>query len=354
MHKKMKKTSIFLIIINAVLLTLSALLFALTQSLSEGCAADSAKKAWDTDEMNFSQISIYYSESNSADLMTIISNRQSIKEKLKENSLKPEDGNYRKLFIDCASAIGETTLSGTLGSCNAAVTATYGDYFIFHPEQLMSGSYYSDEDINLDRVILDKQCSWQLFGAIDTAGMSVTIGDNIFYVAGVVDTPEDRYGKAAYGSTPRIYMPYDSISRAGIKAPIVSYELCIPDIVKDFAVTIAKEINTADEANSAVIEQTGRFGTVKLFEGFRKIPENAMITTSFRYPWTENRIRAAEAQARLYAGFMVIFLIIPAFSLVYALYKLTKLAGAGLRAAKEKAEQKYQEKISEEYFKNRK
>lgn len=350
----MKKTSIFLIIINAVLLTLSALLFALTQSLSEGCAADSAKKAWDTDEMNFSQISIYYSESNSADLMTVISNRQSIKEKLKENSLKPEDGNYRKLFIDCASAIGETTLSGTLGSCNAAVTATYGDYFIFHPEQLMSGSYYSDEDINLDRVILDKQCSWQLFGAIDTAGMSVTIGDNIFYVAGVVDTPEDRYGKAAYGSTPRIYMPYDSISRAGIKAPIVSYDMCIPDIVKDFAVTIAREINTADETNSAVIEQTGRFGTVKLFEGFRKIPENAMITTSFRYPWTENRIRAAEAQARLYAGFMIISLVIPALSLVYALYKLTKLAGAGLRAAKEKAEQKYQEKISEEYFKNRK
>ena len=76
-----------------------------------------------------------------------------------------------------------------------------------------------------------------------------------------------------------------------------------------------------------------------------------MIKVKMALPWFENRSRAAELSARLSAEPVPYLLIIPAISLVYALFMLAKLAGMGARAIKGELDERYQKKISEIYYK---
>ena len=195
---RLKKFNIILLIINAVLLSVFGIIYLRISSLSRDYSSDKAKEMWDNDKYKYSQISLYVSPSNGFDMMGIYSMRKSVEEKLKESSvLDAEDNPEGRLWIDCASGDSTLTLAGKMGSCDVAVTGTVGDYFIFHPEDIMYGSYYTSEDINLDRIILDKQCSWQLFGSNGVVGMTVYIGNVPHIVTGVVRRPQGRMEKAA-------------------------------------------------------------------------------------------------------------------------------------------------------------
>ncbi len=349
---RLKKFNIILLIINAVLLSVFGIIYLRISSLSRDYSSDKAKEMWDNDKYKYSQISLYVSPSNGFDMMGIYSMRKSVEEKLKESSvLDAEDNPEGRLWIDCASGDSTLSIAGKMGSCDVAVTGTVGDYFIFHPEDIMYGSYYTSEDINLDRIILDKQCSWQLFGSMDTVGMPLEINNKVFYVAAVVESPDNEVDKTAYGTKPRVYMPYESLKQLNGSFVLTSYEVCLPNIVKDYAYGVMKDINTAPEDSSVLIDQTGRFGLLKLFTGFREIRESVMVTTNISYPWYENRTRSAEIIGKILAGPSIYLLIIPAISLVYGLFMLAKLAGRGGRAVKEHIDARYQKKISEEYYK---
>lgn len=348
---RLKKFNIILAALNAILLIAVGLLTGKTVSLKNEYSSDSAKQAWDGEKYSYSQISLFLPTDNALDVLGVYSLRQSVEEKLKESSVTADKDNPEgRLWIDCAGGDSSLSMTGKLGSCTAEVTGTFGDYFIFHPEKLMSGSYYSQDDINIDRVILDRECSWQLFGSMDTVGMPVNIGNKVFYVAGVVESPDSERDKAAYGNTPRAYMPFESLKALNEGTALTTYEACLPNVVKDYAYTVIKEINPAGE-NGVVVDQSGRFGLIKLIKGRSEISESVMIKTKMALPWYENRLRSAELTARLAAAPVPYLMIIPATSLVYALFMLTKLAGRVARAIKNKAEERYQKKISEIYYK---
>ncbi len=349
---RLKKINICILIINGVLLAAFGILFAVISSLGAKYSSDNAKKSWDGSKYTYSQVSLYLSPSNGLDEPGVYSLRQSIEKKLDESSVLDADDNPSgRIWLDCASGEASLTLSGKMGNCEVTATGTMGDYFIFHPEEIMYGSYYTTDDINYDRVILDKNCSWQLFGSMDTVGMPIETGSKVFYVAAVVDCPDDGRDKTAYGDTPRIYMPSRSLKELCDELTLTSYEACLPNIVRDYASSVITEVNTAPEKYSEVIDQSGRFGLITLFKGFGNIPESVMIDTNLSYPWFENRTRSAEIIAKILAGPAVYLLIIPAISLVYGLFMLSKLAGKGLTTIKQRADNKYQEKISEAYYK---
>ncbi|MCI7766626.1 MAG: ABC transporter permease [Oscillospiraceae bacterium] len=348
---RLKKFNIILAAVNAVLLITAGLFMARTASLKREYTADSAKQAWDGGKYTYSQISLFFPKESSQDILGIYSLRRSVEEKLKEGSLTKDKENISgRLWIDCAGGESTLNLSGTLGSCSASVTGTFGDYFIFHPEKLMSGSYYTSDDINMDRIILDRECSWQLFGSMDTAGMPVNIGNKVFYVAGVVESADSESDRLAYGTAPRAYMPYESLKGFDSGAMLNSYEVCLPNAVKDYAYTMMKELNPAGDSG-IIVDQSGRFDIVRLVKGVSELPGSVMMNNELRLPWYENRIRSAELSARLAAAPIPYLLIIPALSLVYALFMLTKLLGRGIRAIRAKAEDRYQKKISEIYYK---
>ena len=347
---RLTKFNIILAAVNAVLLIAAGAFIGKTVSLKNEYSSDSAKQAWDNDKYTYSQVSVFLPPDNSLDVMGVYSLRKSVEEKLKEGSVTADKDSAGRLWIDCAGGDSSLQLTGTLGSVTAEVTGTYGDYFIFHPEKLMSGSYYTSDDQNIDRIILDRECSWQLFGSMDTVGMPVNIGEKVFYVAGVVESPDSDTDKAAYGTTPRAYMPFESLKAFNDSAVMSYYEACMPNVVKDYAYTVMTEVNPAGE-NGYVIDQTGRYDLIKLIKGRSEIAESVMIKVKMALPWFENRSRAAELSARLAAEPVPYLIVIPAISLVYALFMLAKLAGMGARTIKGKLDERYQKKISEIYYK---
>lgn len=354
--KNTKRFRLILLCVNIVILSVFGVLFGIISSLKGDYSSDNAKREWDSELYTYSQVSVYMTRDCGIDDMRIYSLRKQIQNKLKESSVKEEDTNGR-LWIDCAGGEMSATASTGEKSCDVTLTGTYGDYFLFHPERLLSGSYYTEEDINIDTVVIDKQCSWQLFGAIDTAGMFITIGDRQYRIAAVIDCPDAAAegaatgDKLAYGNKPRIYVHFSVMKSLDEKAVMTYYEVCLPNVVKDYALTLMKELSVAPEEKCTVVDQTGRFELLSLFKKSGSIPENAMVRNELAYPWFENRVRGAEIIAMILSVPTVYLLIVPAFSLVYALFAVTKLFGKAARLVKAKAERSYQNKISKIYYK---
>ena len=96
--------------------------------------------------------------------------------------------------------------AGRAATCSLSPSG--GNFFDFHPLRLLSGSYLSPDDVMDDRVLLDKETAWLLFGAFDVAGMSFSLDGTPVVVAGVYEHEKDAFSKLAYGEDMRIYMSY--------------------------------------------------------------------------------------------------------------------------------------------------
>lgn len=348
--------------VNLVLLMIFGILYWRIKALGAANTADSAKRSWDGGVYSYGQVSLFLAPESGLDLTSAYSLKQAVEGKLKDASVSknptPEEGKPQqtvegRLWIDCGYGEASLTVKGIKGSCDVIAGGTYNDFFIFHPETLISGSYYTPDSINADTVIIDKQCSWQLFGGIDTAGLTVTINGREYRISAVVDCPYEGDALAAYGSKPRIYMPYETLCDIVPGTVMTSYEICIPNVVKDFPLTVMQDINPAPEEKSAIVDQTGRFDITTLFKGFNNISQSVIISSSLSYPWFENRIRTAEISAKIMAGLGVYLLVIPLLSTVYGLFMLTRLIAAGARAVRAKAENAYQKRISEAYYRKK-
>lgn len=107
----------------------------------------------------------------------------------------PEGGSlYQDAWSGTATSVA---VSGPAGKSNVKTYGVGGDFFLFHPYTLLSGSYIAESDFAQDRVVLDENLAWQLFGSSDVAGMEVTIGERNYPVAGVVRLEDDKATKKA-------------------------------------------------------------------------------------------------------------------------------------------------------------
>ena len=224
------------------------------------------------------------------------------------------------------------------------VTVTTGDFFVFHPLELMNGVYYTDSDINLDCMVIDDLTAWQLFGAMDVDGMTVKMGEKIYTISGVVKSPQETSDKLAYGDKPHIYVPYMSVPSG---AALTVYEMCIPEAVDGYAANIAKE----NVQNAVIIDQTDRFDVIKLIQGFKDLDDSVMVRTGFAYPWFENALRAAELKARVLALPMAVLMVVPAITLVYLMFVMAKLIARFVLFIRDRLEDRRQKRLKKAYAK---
>ena len=210
-----------------------------------------------------------------------------------------------------------------------------GDYFLFHPLQLLSGGYVSDEDYMADRVVLDAQTAFNLFGSSDVAGMEVTINGKTFPIAGVVKSEDDFATAAALdagaeassdptgvqsASKAMIYMSYAALN-AMAELPIDCYEIVLPDPVSGFAKKLMTEKFPVGEGE--IVQNTGRFSLSGLISVIGKFGKRVMTTNGVIYPYWENAARMAESYAALLLILGTLFGLMPAVCLTIVLVKLT-------------------------------
>ena len=274
-----------------------------------------AAQRWKGDGLReFSQISFFMPGDQKLTLDQLYAFRNDMAKKLKDASYDVE--RETGLFNDAWSIDGTVKVSNGSRSGEIKVFAVGGSFFDFHPLPLLSGSYIKPDDVMDDRVLLDRETAWLLFGGVDLSGMSFSINGVPFVAAGVYEHEPDGFSRAAYGEGMRIYMSYPAYARLFPDTAGVScYELVLAEPVKGFARTAAEEKFPIKMAE--LQDNTYRFEPGRLFKLLRAGMKRSMHLGTAVYPYWENAARAAEDRAATWLLAALITGTLPAALLLY-------------------------------------
>ena len=282
-----------------------------------------AAARWD-EEGDSAQVSCFFAENVKVDEFVLRSFEKKLDQSLSEvlTQEETEEENGKRLWIDAYSSLGTITViseKGKLEEVNAVGIG--GDFFMFHPLQLLSGRYFSGNELMKDAIILDEDAAWQLFGSNDIAGMSVMIGGVPHYVSGVVKRPEGRFAKSAGLDKTVVYVSYETLSGYGKTDGINTYEVVAPNPVKHFVFNCVKEKIGFKENDMVVVENSSRYLPESLIPVMLDYGTRSMQNTAVRFPYWENIARGWEDVMALVGLFRAVFLGIPIAIVVVFLIK---------------------------------
>lgn len=252
-------------------------------------------------QMPFGQISCFLALDEKVSVEQIYGFRNEVQKRYKEAAM--DINGEQRIYIDAWSTNGKVKVNGRHGGGDVGVTAVGGNFFDFHPLRLISGSYINENDLMKDRVLLDEETAWMLFGGQQLTDLEFTINGRPFVVAGVVERETDRVSRKAYTGGMCIYMSYEAFMRLQedegtdpavfISEPGVScYEAVMAEPVKDFAYSIVQEKFPIN--NGIIVKNTDRFKFDNILKITRQYGLRSMQKTGVVLPYWENAARFAE------------------------------------------------------------
>lgn len=273
---------------------------------------DAARRWRGESEMRFAQVACFFPVDDTRSVEDVVQFRRALEQKLSEESLAaPQNGS---LFQDAYSGEGTLTIAADHGTASVHCIGVGGDFFLFHPMELRSGSLLSERDLMQDRVVLDENLAWTLFGSSDVAGMTVTIGQTPFVVSGVVHREDDCFSQAAYPEEESLlFLSYDAF-HALTEQGINCYEIVLPDVVSGYGLGLVKE--ELDVGRGDIVENSRRYSVESLLAvagdfGRRSMRQNGVI-----YPYWENAVRMTEDWLSLLLVLSGVFLLFPAAAIL--------------------------------------
>jgi len=343
----------FLIILNIVLLLASAASLVglrLVGGTLETVTA--AERFRGTNELRFAQLACYLPVDDGKTEDDIYTFRQSLESRLVEQSLEASEGG--KLYLDAYSGSGKVTVSGETGSATVEAVGVGGDFFYFHPLHLRNGSYIDSGDLMDDLVVLDEETAWRLFGSVNLAGMSMTINDEPFVVAGVVHREDDFATKRAYTGDGGIFLSFSALTRLIEETRVSCYEIVMPDPISGYAKGVVSEVFPV--GNGEVVENSSRYSLKNLFGVVRGFAGRSMRLNGVVFPYWENAVRLTEDCAALLLAAALVLLLCP---FLFTLVAVIRGIRRGYRFAKAKipekveeaAERRKEERLEKEYGK---
>lgn len=278
-----------------------------------GRSQDSQMMAERWGKKNAVQVSCFFSVNAGVTEDRIIEFEHTIDAALTDASVVQDSENpSARLWADAYSADGRLTLSSDRGSVEADAIGIGGDFFLFHPLKLLSGSYFSGNDLMQDYCIIDEDAAWQLFGSNNVAGMTVFIGGVPHVVMGVVERPEGRLQEAAGLDGTLVYVSYQTLDALGNSNGINHYEIIMPNPVTGFAEKFIRESLGSSEKETEVLENTSRYSFVSRLKLIPQFGLRSMNGKAIIYPYWENVAR----------GYEDIMAVITLFQLLFLLYAL--------------------------------
>lgn len=289
-----------------------------------------AAERWQGDSpRRFAQVSCFLPGGEKLTRDQIHSFRGDMAKKLQAASLDP--ASEQGLLHDAWCGFGSVTVANGRRSGVCRVVAAGGGFFDFHPLRLINGNYLREEDVMEDRVLLDRETAWLLFGASDLAGMSFSINGVPFVVAGVYEHENDAFSRMAAQNEMCIYMRYDAYEKLFPEtAAIGCYELIMAEPVKDFAAGAVREKFPVKSAEFA--ENTYRFEAGRLLRQVFRPEARSMRLGAAVYPAWENAARAAEVRA---GHWLAAALFAGSIPLALFLFSATRLIMRGKRKLEE-------------------
>ncbi len=344
----MKRKHIVLIVVNVVSLMFFAVMTLAAAVISNSLSDQQVVGRWSDGLQRYSQISVFTDTLSALSTDGIFTVRADIEKKLTENSLASEKENAR-IWVDAFSAeCGKIAVHSDYGSAETEMLVTGGDFFLFHPLELISGYYYSEENLMQDRVLIDENLAWQLYGATDIAGQPVIIENKYFYIAGVFRQSGNSDVEKVSGNTPMMLMPYQGYEILDRTPCFNCYEVCLPNPVTGLAKQIVGEAVPVGEDNSVIVENSERYSLKSRFDIISNFGMRSVRSNSVAYPYWENAARITEDKSALVLVFQLLGLVIPivtAAAYVVTGYRKRKLFFVKLKNAAKRILNKLTTKI---------
>lgn len=316
----------------AVSIIIFLILLGVSNHMASSLLSQTVSERWSS-EGGVAQISCFFSVNSSITKDSIEEFEHSVDDILKEESITLEASNEEdtqqrnesaRLWADAYSADGKVNIASDRTSISVSAIGIGGDFFLFHPLQLINGAYFSGNDLMQDYCVLDEDAAWQLFGSNDVAGQMVTIGGMPHIVTGVIKRPDGRLNEAAGLSETVVYVSYETLEQYGNSNGINHYEIVMPDPVSGFALGKVKEKLGSDEKNVEVFENDSRFSILSRINTILEFGTRSMNGKAIIYPYWENEARGYEDIIALITVFMLVFLIYPVIFLIVKLIKWWK------------------------------
>lgn len=299
----------FLLILN-VLLVVGSIACVLGLRFVSGAleSLTAAERFQGEGDIRFAQIGCYLPVDDGKTEDDIRSFRQSLENKMVEQSLEAAEGG--RLYLDAYYGMDTVTIaSDGGGSASVKAVGTGGDFFYFHPLPLRSGAYIKEGDLMDDLVLLDEELAWRLFGGTELAGLTVTINSVPFVVSGVVARETDFATNKAYTGDGGLYMSYSAMSRLNEEASITGYEIVMPNPISGYAKGMLSE--TFPIGSGDIVENSSRYGLPHLWEVIRAFGQRSMRTNGVIYPYWENAVRLTEDYGALLLVLAVLLALYP-------------------------------------------
>lgn len=328
MKLKSLKSKIILSAVNIICIAGALTFSIISDSQINSLTSQKGAEKWrgNNSGMNYSQVSCFFADDSGLNTNNVNAVRNAIKSALTSASLKEEEN--KRLWIDTyTSSLGKIEVSGTKrGTAKTEITAVTSDFFLIHDFKFADGSYFRDDELSGNGIVIDSMLAWQIFGSDEVKGMTAEINGFDFYVAGIVDIPESSAEKKTYGKLPRAYISYSSAELLSGKSEditVQSYEAVVPNPVKGFAYnTISEFVENQYESTSVTVENSERFSFSHNFKRLKHLSNCVIITNSVQYTWWENSARVTEIKASLNLFAVLVFLVIPFITLLLFLIKL--------------------------------
>ena len=295
------------VLLCGILLLLSVLCFSVCGAMASVLREPKAAEKWAGEsDIKFAYYSVCFPETEKASEETVYMTERALEKKLTEASVEAPAGG--SLWRDGYCGTAMVTAETERGSATVKAIGVGGDFFFFHEPNLRCGNLLSQSDLMHDRVVLEKELAWTLFGATDVAGMELTVGGKPFLVAGVIEKETDFAHKAAAEENTGLYLWYDAL--AGIAdVGITSYDLVLPDPVTNFAENFMVE--AFEGKSAAVTNVSSRYSVKNLFDILLSFGKRSMRTDNIIFPIWENAARLTEDYAALSFLLGTLFLLVP-------------------------------------------
>lgn len=348
MRGKGVKLPRWLLLVNGVLLVLALTLWLVSLGLKAPHRETDAAARWQgTGEQRFTQIACFLPWDAPKSAEDVILFRRSLDERLAQESLPDSSGS---LYADAYCGEGILTVTTDFGKATVKTLGVGGEFFLFHPVELRCGSLFSSRDLMQDRVVVDENLAWSLFGSKDVNGLTVYVNGIPFFVSGVIHREGNAAVDAAFSpEEPLLIMSYDAFHTL-TEQGITCYEIVLPDPVSGYGRKLVEEIFPVGDGELA--EYTYRFSAENLLQVAETLGQRSMVRSRVVYPFWENALRMTEGRLAVLLVLMLICLSVPALCTVIAFVVLCvasarwvrrKLPETVVRTIESRREKRYSE-----------
>ena len=267
---------------------------------------------------SFSQVSCFIPATSSVTRSEIYGFRYKVLEALRVSG-QAADGTDG-LWVDAWSREGKVKLTSSRASTDASAIAVGGDYFTFHRLHLLSGSYFRESDLMKDKVLLDEEMAWLLFGGTELEGMAIRINGQSFLVGGVVEREQDAESRRAYTAGAGVYMSYDAYITLTGDDRVDCYELVMAESVDGYTRQTAEA--SFPLKGGEVVVNTGRYSLPRTIAHIPQLSDRAIQSNGIRYPYWENAARIVEDRCAILLIAVAVLLLPPLITGIVYLVRL--------------------------------